>query len=56
MKLWNLAEARGRLFGVFNDGDWFQIRTPEALVEAKRVLTCNKRKEQHANIAAANLV
>jgi NDP-sugar pyrophosphorylase family protein len=56
MKLWNLAEARGRLFGVVNDGDWFQIRTPEALVEANGVMTYDKRNEQQANIAAAGVL
>ena len=43
IKFWNRAEARGRLFGVFNDGDWFQIGTPEALVEAERVLAYDQR-------------
>jgi MurNAc alpha-1-phosphate uridylyltransferase len=38
LELWNRAETTGRLFGVFNDGDWFQIGTPEALAEAERVL------------------
>ena len=38
LRLWNRAEAVGRLFGVFNDGDWFHIGTPEALAEAERVL------------------
>ncbi len=38
LKLWNQAEEKGRLFGVFNDGDWFHIGTPEALAEAERML------------------
>jgi len=38
LKLWNRAEERGGLFGVFNDGDWFHIGTPEALAAAERVL------------------
>ena len=38
LKLWNQAEDKGRLFAIFNDGDWFQINTPQALVEAERVL------------------
>ena len=38
LRLWNQAEERGRLFGVFNDGDWFHIGTPEALAEAERRL------------------
>ena len=38
LRLWNQAEERGRLFGVFNDGDWFHIGTPEALAEAERML------------------
>ena len=56
LKLWNHAEVRGRLFGVFNDGDWFQIGTPEALVEAERVLAYDQRNEQHASIAAGGLL
>jgi MurNAc alpha-1-phosphate uridylyltransferase len=39
LRLWNRAEAVGRLFGVFNDGDWFHIGTPEALAEAERALS-----------------
>jgi len=38
LKLWNQAEDKGRLFAVFNDGDWFHIGTPEALAEAQRML------------------
>jgi N-acetyl-alpha-D-muramate 1-phosphate uridylyltransferase len=38
LELWNRAEAVGRLFGVFNGGDWFHIGTPQALAEAERVL------------------
>ena len=38
LRLWNRAEEKGRLFGVFNDGDWFHIGTPQALAEAERLL------------------
>ena len=38
LRLWNQAEEKGRLFGVFNDGDWFHIGTPQALAEAERLL------------------
>ena len=38
LKLWNQAEDKGRLFAVFNDGDWFHIGTPQALAEAERML------------------
>jgi N-acetyl-alpha-D-muramate 1-phosphate uridylyltransferase len=38
LRLWNRAEDVGRLFGVFNDGDWFHVGTPEALAEAERML------------------
>jgi MurNAc alpha-1-phosphate uridylyltransferase len=38
LKLWNRAEAANRLFGVFHDGDWFHIGTPEALAAAERRL------------------
>jgi MurNAc alpha-1-phosphate uridylyltransferase len=37
--LWNRAEDVGRLFGVFNDGDWFHVGTPQALAEAERMLS-----------------
>ena len=39
LRLWNRAEDAGRLYGVFNDGDWFHIGTPEALAAAERVLS-----------------
>ena len=38
LRLWNRAEEKGRLFGVFNDGDWFHIGTPQALAEAERLM------------------
>ena len=38
LKLWNQAEDKGRLFAVFNDGDWFHIGTPQAVAEAERML------------------
>jgi MurNAc alpha-1-phosphate uridylyltransferase len=38
LKLWNRAEAAGRLFGLVHDGQWFHVGTPHALVEAERVL------------------
>jgi MurNAc alpha-1-phosphate uridylyltransferase len=39
LRLWNRAEAAGRLFGVFSGGDWFHIGTPQALAEAERMLS-----------------
>lgn len=38
LRLWNQAEARERLFGVINDGEWFHIGTPQALAQAERNL------------------
>ena len=38
LRLWNRAEEKGRLFGVFNDGDWFHIGTPQALADAEHML------------------
>lgn len=38
LKLWNRAEATGRLFGLVHDGQWFHVGTPQALAEAERVL------------------
>lgn len=38
LTLWHRAEARGRLYGVVHDGDWFHVGTPEALAEAERRL------------------
>jgi MurNAc alpha-1-phosphate uridylyltransferase len=38
LKLWNRAEAVGRLFGLAHDGEWFHVGTPQALAEAERVL------------------
>jgi MurNAc alpha-1-phosphate uridylyltransferase len=36
--LWHRAQAKGRLFGLVNDGDWFHIGTPQALAEAEKAL------------------
>jgi MurNAc alpha-1-phosphate uridylyltransferase len=38
LKLWNCAEAAGRLFGLVHDGEWFHVGTPQALAEAERAL------------------
>ncbi len=38
LKLWNRAEAAGRLYGLVHDGDWFHVGTPAALADAQRVL------------------
>ena len=38
LKLWNRAEAAGRLFGLVHDGQWFHVGTPHALAEAETVL------------------
>lgn len=38
LKLWNRAEAQGRLFGLVHDGDWFHVGTAQALADAERVL------------------
>ena len=38
LKLWNRAEAAGRLHGLVHDGQWFHIGTPQALRHAERAL------------------
>ncbi len=38
VKLWDRAQAEGRLFGLVHDGDWFHIGTPQALAEAEALL------------------
>ena len=38
LKLWNRAEAAGRLYGLVHDGQWFHIGTPQALRDAGRAL------------------
>jgi MurNAc alpha-1-phosphate uridylyltransferase len=38
LKLWTLAEAEGRLFGLVHDGDWFHVGTPQALADAEALL------------------
>jgi len=38
LKLWNRAEAAGRLHGLAHDGQWFHIGTPQALRDAERAL------------------
>lgn len=35
-RLYDRAEADGRLFGVVHDGGWYHIGTPDALAEAER--------------------
>ena len=39
VKLWDRAQAAGRLFALVHDGDWFHVGTPQALAEAERLLT-----------------
>ena len=38
LKLWNRAEAVGRLHGLVHDGQWFHVGTPQALADAERAL------------------
>jgi len=38
LKLWNRAEAAGRLYGLVHDGQWFHVGTPQALADAERAL------------------
>ncbi|QQS11228.1 MAG: nucleotidyltransferase family protein [Rhodospirillales bacterium] len=38
LRLWNEAEARGRLFGLRHDGEYFHVGTPDALAEAEAFL------------------
>ena len=38
VKLWDRAQAEGRLFGLVHDGDWFHVGTPQALADAEAVL------------------
>ncbi len=38
LKLWNRAQASGRLHGIVHDGQWFHIGTPGALAEAEAAL------------------
>lgn len=35
LKLWNEAEARGRLYGMRHDGEFFHVGTPQALAETR---------------------
>lgn len=38
VRLWNRAEASGRLHGLVHDGQWFHVGTPQALAAAERIL------------------
>jgi N-acetyl-alpha-D-muramate 1-phosphate uridylyltransferase len=38
LKLWNRAEAGGRLHGLAHDGQWFHVGTPQALRDAEQAL------------------
>lgn len=42
-RLWDRAEAAGRLYGLLHDGAWFHVGTPEALAETDALLD-----ERHA--------
>lgn len=35
LRLWNAAEARGRLYGLRHDGEFFHVGTPRALAETR---------------------
>lgn len=37
-RVWDRAQAAGRLFGVVHDGAWFHIGTPDALAESEELL------------------
>jgi MurNAc alpha-1-phosphate uridylyltransferase len=37
-RLWDRAEAAGRLYGLLHDGAWFHVGTPEALAETDALL------------------
>jgi N-acetyl-alpha-D-muramate 1-phosphate uridylyltransferase len=37
-RLWDQAEAKGRLWGVRHDGLWFHVGTPEGLAETEAIL------------------
>jgi MurNAc alpha-1-phosphate uridylyltransferase len=41
-KIWNDAEARGKLFGFTHTGNCYHVGTPEDLVEANRLLASDK--------------
>jgi len=38
LKLWNRAEAEGRLYGLVHDGQWFHVGTPQVLRDAEQAL------------------
>ncbi len=37
-RIFDAAAARGRLFGIVHDDDWFHVGTPQALTETEQVL------------------
>ena len=37
-RLWDRAEAAGRLYGLLHDGAWFHVGTPDALADVNRQL------------------
>jgi len=37
-RVWDTAQAAGRLFGTRHDGLWFHVGTPEALSEAEEII------------------
>ena len=37
-RLWDLALAKGRLWGMVHDGPWFHVNTPEALATAREMM------------------
>ena len=38
-RLYDRAEAAGRLYGIVHDGDWYHIGTPAGLTEAEEILS-----------------
>lgn len=42
-RLYDRAAAAGRLYGLVHDGAWYHIGTPEALVEAEKVISLATR-------------
>lgn len=42
LRLWNEAEARGRLYGMRHDGEFFHVGTPQALAETREWLAGGK--------------
>lgn len=55
LRLFDEAQARGKLYGIVHDGAWHHISTPEELEAVDAVYTENRKKKETPEIDALKL-